>query len=188
MQASRIIVVLALAASAGACDKIKAATKGADSTKIAQQSGTSSDSATGNTAPPIALPVTVEPARDGDLVLSIITSGQVRSERESHLKSEVTGTIQRVYARPGQTVRRGQTLVDFDPRPFDLTARQRQADVDAAQLRYLDMWLPDSIATGRGPGEERKKAAMTRSGLDGAKLALEQAKLDRERATVVAPF
>src|SRR3954468_14423695 len=118
---------------------------GNDSTRIAQAGG-STDSAAGTTPPAIALPVTVEPARDGDLVLSIITSGQVRSERESHLKSEVTGTIQRVYVRPGQTVRRGQTLVDFDPRPFDLTARQRQADVDAAQLRYLDMWLPDSIA------------------------------------------
>src|SRR4051812_30832412 len=188
MQASRIIVVLALAASAGACDKIKAATKGADSTKIAQQSGTSSDSATGNTAPPIALPVTVEPARDGDLVLSIITSGQVRSERESKLKSEVGGTVQRVAVRPGQSVRRGQPLVFLDSQPFALALRQKQIDVDLKRLQFLDLWVPDSLGGTRGAAEERKKVFMTRSGYDAALVALEVAKLDRERATIVAPF
>jgi membrane fusion protein, multidrug efflux system len=162
---------------------------GSDSSNVSQ-SGVSTASADTMPKPAanIALPVTVEPARDGDLVLSIITSGQVRSERESHLKAEVGGTVQRVDIRPGQSVKKGQTLIEFDPRPFDLVARQRQADVDKAMLSYFDMWLPDSIATGRGPGEDRKRAAMTRSGLDGAKLNLEQAKLDRERATIVAPF
>jgi len=143
---------------------------------------------TAKPATTIALPVTVEEARDGDLVLSIITSGQVRAERESHLKAEVGGTVHRVAVHPGQSVVKGQLLVEFDPRPFDLIARQRQAEVDRAQLAYLDLWLPDSIATGRGPGDERKRAALTRSGLEAARLNLEQAKLDRERATITAPF
>lgn len=179
-----VILCLAVAVLASGCKKPGAA---ADTTKVAQ-TGLMADTVAKQPAANIALPVTVEEARDGDLVLSIITSGQVRSERESHLKAEVGGTVQRVRVRPGQTVRKGQLLVEFDQRPFDLIARQRQADVDAAQLRYQDMWLPDSIATGRGPSDERRKAAITRSGLEGAKLALEQAKLDRERATIEAPF
>jgi RND family efflux transporter MFP subunit len=168
------------------CDKIKAF--GGDSTKVAQTGTTSADSAAGNSAPNIALPVTVEAARDGDLVLSIITSGQVRSERESKLKSEVTGTVQRVAVRPGQNVRKGQILVVLDSTPFDLVARQRQAEVDRVYQTFLDLWVPDSLDGARAGKEERRRAYMIRSGLNAARLNLEQAKLDRERATIVAPF
>ena len=173
-------------AIAGACNKVAS---GSDSTKVAQQSGGSpADSAPATNAPPIALPVTVEPARDGDLVLSIITSGQVRSERESKLKSEVAGTVQRVVVRPGQSVRKGQPLVFLDSQPFALAMRQKQIDVDFKRLQFLDLWIPDSLAGARSGAEERRRVFMTRSGYDGALVALEQAKLDRERATIVAPF
>jgi multidrug efflux pump subunit AcrA (membrane-fusion protein) len=167
-----------------ACNKQAA---GADSTKVAQ-SGASPDSAPTTSAPPIALPVTVEPARDGDLVLSIITSGQVRSERESHLKAEVPGTVQRVLVRPGQQVRRGQALVALDSLPFSLALRQKQIDVDYKRLQFLDLWVPDSLAGIRTGTEDRRRVFMTRSGYDAALVALEQAKLDRQRATIVAPF
>jgi multidrug efflux pump subunit AcrA (membrane-fusion protein) len=160
---------------------------GNDSTRIAQAGG-STDSAAGTTPPAIALPVTVEPARDGDLVLSIITSGQVRSERESNLKSEVGGTIQRVVVRPGQSVRRGQPLAFLDSIPFALALRQKQIDVDNAQLTFMDMWVPDSLSGMRPGAEARRKVFMTRSRLDAALVGLEVAKLDRERATITAPF
>lgn len=156
----------------------------------ATQSGAVADTNPATTSAPasIALPVTVAVTRDGDLVLSISTSGQVRAEREAELQTEVSGTVQSVAIHTGQTVHRGDTLAAFDPRPFDLTVRQKQADVDRATLTYQDLWVPDSIATGRSPGEERKHAALIRSGLDAARLALEQAKLDRERAVIMAPF
>jgi RND family efflux transporter MFP subunit len=182
--------MLALAAVAGACDKIKAAIGGdstqADSTKVAQ-SGVA-DSAPATSAPPIALPVTVEAARDGDLVLSIITSGQVRSERESQLRTEVAGTVQRVAVRPGQQVRKGQPLVFLDSIPFVLQLRQKQIEVDNARLAFQDLWVPDSLAGIRSGAEERRKVFMTRSHLDAALVAYDLAKLDRQRATIVAPF
>jgi multidrug efflux pump subunit AcrA (membrane-fusion protein) len=174
---------LTFAAAVAACNKVAA---GSDSTKVAQSGA--SDSASAPPAPPIALPVTVEPARDGDLVLSIITSGQVRSERESKLKSEVAGTIRRVLVRPGQAVRQGQPLVLLDSQPFWLALRQKQIDVDSKRLQFLDFWVPDSLAGIRAGAEDRRRVFMTRSGLDAALVALEQAKLDRERATIVAPF
>jgi RND family efflux transporter MFP subunit len=157
---------------------------GSDSSNVSQ-SGIIADSAPGS---PIALPVTVEPARDADLVLSIITSGQVRSERESKLKSEIAGTVQRVLVRPGQAVRRGQALVMLDSQPASLALRQKQIDVDLKRLQFLDLWVPDSLAGARAGAEERRKVFMTRSGYDAALVALEQAKLERERATIVAPF
>jgi RND family efflux transporter MFP subunit len=187
MKASRIVGLLAIAAAVSGCDKIRAATKGSDSTKVAQ-SGASTDSGPVTTAPPIALPVTVEPARDGDLVLSIITSGQVRSERESQLRSEVAGTVQRVAVRPGQHVRKGQPLVFLDSIPFVLALRQKQIEVDNANLAFLDLWVPDSLAGIRAGAAERRKVFMTRSHLDAALVNYEMAKLDRQRATIVAPF
>ncbi|HET9425888.1 MAG TPA: efflux RND transporter periplasmic adaptor subunit [Gemmatimonadaceae bacterium] len=184
---SRAVVAgcaLAAAVAAAGCGRNAS---GSDSTDVSQ-SGASGDSAATTNAPPIALPVTVEPARDGDLVLSIITSGQVRSERESRLKSDVAGTVQRVVVRPGQSVRRGQPLVILDSLPFSLALRQKQIDVDKSRLAFLDMWIPDSLAGMRAGAEGRRRVFMTRSGLDGSLVALEQAKLDRERATIVAPF
>lgn len=168
-------------ASLAACKKGGSAS---DSSNVSQ-SGIIADSTPGA---PIALPVTVEEARDGDLVLSIITSGQVRSERESKLKSEVAGTVQRVLVRPGQPVRRGQPLVMLDSQPFILALRQKQIDVDLKRLQFLDFWVPDSLAGVRAGSDDRRKVFMTRSGYDAALVALEQAKLDRERAIIVAPF
>jgi multidrug efflux pump subunit AcrA (membrane-fusion protein) len=193
MRAStRILPTLSLAMAVTACDKIKTAfgndSAKADSTKVAQ-TGVTTDSAQQPAAPPIALPVNVEPARDGDLVLSIITSGQVRSERESKLKAEGQGgTVSRVLVRPGQAVRKGQPLVYLDSVPFVLTLRQKQIEADSRRLAFLDLWVPDSLAGIRSGAEDRRKVFMTRSGYDAALVALEQAKLDRMRATIVAPF
>lgn len=184
LRTTGIASCFALAAAAAGCNKLAS---GSDSTKAAQ-SGTPIDSAQTQTAAPIALPVTVEAARDGDLVLSIITRGQVRSERESRLKSEVTGTVQRVVVRPGQNVRRGQPLVILDSIPFSLALRQKQIEVDRARLQFLDLWVPDSLAGTRSGAEDRRRAFMTRSGLDAALVGLEQAKIDRARATIAAPF
>jgi multidrug efflux system membrane fusion protein len=136
----------------------------------------------------LSLPVIAEPARDGDLVISITTTGQVRSEAASDMRFEVSGTTRGVHVRPGQLVRRGQRLVSLDPRPFDIGVRRAQAEVAQAQLRFEDVWVPDSVATGRGPSAERRQGAMRRSGLETARLDLEQRELDRERAVLIAPF
>ena len=172
---------VALLLTAAACNGVA---PGSDSIAVTQSGGSDSLQA----APAIALPVTVEPARDGDLVLSIIAGGQVRSERESKLNSEVGGTVQRVSVRPGQAVRMGQPLAFLDSTPFALALRQKQIDVDRARLHFLDLWVPDSLGSSRPGADERRKAFATRSGLDAALVALEMAKLDRERATIVAPF
>lgn len=184
MRRSNLARQILLVALVTGCNK---SSSGTDSTKVSQ-TGATTDSAAGATGPAIALPVTVEPARDADLVLSIITSGQVRSVRESKLKSEVAGTIQRVAVRPGQSVRRGQPLVFLDSLPFSLALRQKQIDVDRTHLQFLDFWIPDSIANGLAGAEPHRKAFMTRTGYDAALVALEVAKLERARATIVAPF
>ncbi len=136
----------------------------------------------------LSLPVAVNEVREGDLVLSITTTGQVRSAGEATLKSEVTGTIEQVLVRPGDNVRRGQPLIRFDPRPFDLNVQEAEAAVAEAQIRYIDAVAPDSIVLGRSPTDEQRRIALARSGLPAARVRLERAKLERERAVIVAPF
>jgi RND family efflux transporter MFP subunit len=178
---AEVRLAIAFALAAIACDKGES---GSDSTSVSLSGAVDSASL----GPGVSLPVTVEEARDGDLVLTIMTSGQVRSERESKIKSEVAGTVQRVVVRPGQPVRRGQPLVFLDSIPFGLALRQKQIDVDRARLQFLDLWVPDSLGGARAGVEERRSAFMTRSGLDAALVGLDLAKLDRARATIVAPF
>src|SRR4029079_10985074 len=146
------------------------------------------DSAESPSGARVSLPVAAAEVRDGDLVLSITTTGQVQSEGVAMLRSEVAGTIQKVLVRPGDRVKRGQELVQLDPRPLNLAIEQAEADLARAQVQYRDSYYPDSVVTGRVPTEEQRKAAVARSGLASAMVAVERAKLDKERATVLSPF
>ena len=136
----------------------------------------------------LALPVVGQEVRQGDLVLSVVTTGQIRSEAMSLLKSETQGTIIAVLVRPGDRVRKGQPLIQVDPRPLDLAVQDAAAKLEEARLKLLDNTMPDSIVTGRAVTGERLKNAEIRSGIEGARVALEQRKYERERATITAPF
>ena len=146
------------------------------------------DSTAAAPATPISLPVVGEEVRTGDLVLTVPTTGQVRSDAVATLRAEAAGTVQEVLVVPGQRVARGQALVRLDPRPFDLAVDEAEAAVAQAEVQYNDNIIPDSIVSGQAPTEERRRNALARSGLQGARVRLERAKLDRDRATITAPF
>jgi membrane fusion protein, multidrug efflux system len=184
-----LLALLATATLLAACKKGDG-TGGGDSG--AAPGGDSATATAGADSPAsaraVALPVSVTEVRDGDLVLSVTTTGQVRADGEATLRAEVAGTIQQVSVRPGDRVKRGQTLVSLDPRPFDLSVQEAEAAVAEAEVRYQDAVAPDSIVLGRAPTPEQRRIALTRSGLQAARVRLDRAKLERERATIVAPF
>lgn len=99
----------------------------------------------------LALPVTAEDAREGDLILRVNTTGQVRSDAAVKLKAEVAGTVAKVLVRPGARVTKGQVLLQLDPYPFDLAVREAQAAADQTEQAYFELYLPDSLVTGRSP-------------------------------------
>lgn len=136
----------------------------------------------------VDLPVAAAPARDGDLVLGIATTGVVRSAAEGTLRAEVGGTVTGVAAAPGQRVAADAVLLTLDPRPFDLAVREAEIAVDDATLRFQDYLLGDSLTRRQSPDPAFRKVALTRSGLAAAQVRLERARFDREKATVVAPF
>lgn len=136
----------------------------------------------------LSLPVAAVPVREGDLILTVSTTGQVASDEVSALRSEVAGTVAKVLVRPGDRVRRGQVLINFDTRPLDINVREAEAGLDRAMQTFRESYYPDSVVTGRVPTEEQRRTAMIRAGVPGAQVALDRAKLEREKATVISPF
>lgn len=136
----------------------------------------------------LALPVAGEPVRQGDLVLTVATTGQVRSEAIASLKGETNGTVEDVLVRPGTRVKKGDPIIRLDPRPFDLAVREAEASLAEADIKYQGSLASDSILLGPAQEAGRLKNALALSGVPAAKVRLERAQLDRERATITAPF
>lgn len=180
----RSLWVLTLFVAVASCSKLKGGGGNGDSTKVATDTSAEASAA----QPGLTLPVTAEEAIDGDLVLSVTTTGLVRSESETRIKAEVGGTIEAILARPGDRVKKGQPIIRLAQYEFDLAVRQAKAAVEQATVTYQDYFAPDSIATGKPPSPERRASARIRSGLPGAELRLESAQWDKERSTIIAPF
>ncbi len=136
----------------------------------------------------LALPVVGRPVRRGDLVLTVATTGQVRSDAIATLRAETAGRVDDVLVRPGSKVSRGQVLVRLDSMPFVLSLREAQTVIDQADLQYRDLLITDSIVTGEAPTEQKRHTAAARSGLAAAMIRYDQRVLERRQATIVAPF
>lgn len=174
------IVTLCLAAFAACADS-------ADQEAGGDAAAADSADAGGGSAP-VVLPVVGEEVRVGDLVLSVVTTGQVRSEATASLRVEAAGTVEDVRVRPGQAVRRGEVLVRLDSVPFSIAVREAQAALDDALLRLRDNTMPDSIVSGRMPTGDRLRNAEIRAGIPAARARLDQARLNFERSVITAPF
>jgi len=110
-----------------------------------------------------------EEVRRGDLVLTVSTTGQIRSESVIPLKLESTGIVTEVLARPGDHVKKNQPIVKLDLRPFDIAVAEAEASLRQAQLTLLDNTLPDSLVSGKSVTGERLRNAEVRSGIEAAR-------------------
>lgn len=152
------------------------------------EEGSGSGEEAGEAAASLSLPVVGDEVRRGDLVLSVTTTGQIGSESVVTLKAEAQGTVAEIAVRAGERVQKDQPILRFDPRPFDLEVEEAEAALREAQLRLLDNTVPDSIVTGKAVTGERLRNAEIRSGLEAARVRLDRAKYNRERAVILAPF
>src|SRR5262249_24347041 len=83
--------------------------------------------------------------------------------------------------------KKGQPLVRFDARPFELAIEEAEAALAEAEVRYRDNIVPESLVTKRAPSEEIRRNALARAGIPSAKVRVEKAKFEREKATALAP-
>lgn len=173
------VVVLILATGCG---------KGSDGDAESSPDDSTVAGADGPATTQLALPVAAVEVREGDLVLTVSTTGQVASDEVAVLRSEIAATVSRVLVRPGDRVRKDQPLIEFDTQLLDIAVREAEATVERAQVQYRDTYYPDSVVTGRPPTEEQRRNARARAGLSGAEAALDRAKFERRKAVVTSPF
>jgi membrane fusion protein, multidrug efflux system len=120
---------------------------------VASRRGDSSKAA-GKAAPKV--PVVTATAKTGDIGVYLDAIGTVTPEHTASITSEVTGLVVGVHYTEGQLVKRGEPLIDIDPRPYRATLLQAQgalerdlnllAQAKMDEDRYRAAWESNSIA------------------------------------------
>ena len=87
-------------------------------------------------SPPPAIPVGVATVKQGDFNVYLNGLGSVEAFYTVSLKTRIDGQIMQVNFREGQDVKKGETLLVIDPRPYEVALAQSQANLqkDEAQL------------------------------------------------------
>lgn len=81
---------------------------------------------------------TVDPSKiaaieKGDIARSVVATGKVEPLTKVEVKSKASGLVKSVLVDYGQTVKRGQVLVELDKEQLAATLREQQASLEAAQ-------------------------------------------------------
>ncbi len=96
-----------------------------------------------------AVPVTVAPARRGDLVHSVAVDGEVRATRLLELVSGAGAAVVELPWPEGAGVAAGDLLVRFDCRDAELSLRRANADRQRALMQYASRGIgQDDVAGG----------------------------------------
>ncbi|MBC8167863.1 MAG: efflux RND transporter periplasmic adaptor subunit, partial [Bryobacteraceae bacterium] len=145
-------------------------------------------------APPevtVAAPVVKEIIEDDEFVGRFDAFGSV------DVRARVSGYLQEVLFTDGTLVEQGDLLFKIDPRLFDASLRQAQAQVEVATATYdfaseqleraNSLVLNGNIS--QSVVDERREGFLRATGaLEQAKQALESAQINREFSDVIAPI
>src|SRR5919204_236468 len=80
-----------------------------------------------------AVEVRLERVQRRDLVASVTASGQVQPHTKVDVASDVSGRIVRLAVKEGQTVSKGQFLLQIDPSTYQAEVQRQQAAVAASR-------------------------------------------------------
>ncbi len=133
-----------------------------------------SDSAVNS--PPSSASPSLSPASGGANTLSLL--GRLQAVEQATLSTRMPARIVAVPIREGDTVRRGQLLVQLDARDLVTQARTAQAGVTAAQAQVRKAQLGYSAQRTKSDSD----VAAAQSGLQQAQVKLRQAILARDAA------
>jgi multidrug efflux system membrane fusion protein len=102
-----------------------------------------------------AVPVTTATAHYGDLGVYLDTIGTVTPVYTDSVTAQVTGVITAVHYKEGQTVHKGDPLIDIDDRPYAAQLVQAEGALERDQSilaeaqmdlkRYQDAWKKNAI-------------------------------------------
>ena len=117
-------------------------------------------------APPS--PVRVATAETRTVPVQIKVIGNVEAYKTISVKSQIGGILMRVNFREGDPVQRGQLLFEIDPRPYQESIRQIEANLarDTALLKQADANLARDTAQEKYARDQaRRYAELARQGV-----------------------
>ncbi len=144
-----------------------------------------------------AIPVSVATVVQQTVAVRIQAIGNVEAYSTVALKARVDGQIVEVNFKEGQEVKKGAVLFKIDPRPFEATLRQAEANLmrDTAQKeqarsqekRYQEL-LQKNFVSKEAYAQIRTNADTAEAVALGSKAAIENAKLQLEYCTIRSPI
>ena len=146
---------------------------------------------------PPAIPVTIEPVLQQLVPFRIQAIGNVEAYSTVAVKARVDGQIIEVGFKEGEEVRRGQALFKIDPRPYEATLRQAEANAlrDSAaaeqarsqEKRYQDL-LEKNFVSKEAYAQIRTNATTAEATAKASQAALDNAKLNVDYCTITSPI
>ena len=127
--------------------------------------------------------VTIAPVEQKEIVEWSEFTGRVEPVESVEVRPRVSGYIQEVHFQSGQLVKKGDVLFVIDPRWNQAIFDQRQAEYEQARReeeRTAQLLANNAISAEEADGRKAR--------YDGAKAALESARLDLEYTQVRAPI
>lgn len=119
------------------------------------------------------------------------------SNKQTNLLSEVGGRVEDILFKEGSHVSKGQPLYDIDKSVYQAAYNQAMAQLNAAQTnlataqtdaqRYQNL-LEHNAVDEIQVAHAKAQVKVYEADVNSAEAAVEQAKINLERATVVAPF
>ena len=146
---------------------------------------------------PPAVPVSIAPVAQEMVPLRLQAIGNVEAYATVSLRARVDGQIVEAGFKEGAQVRKGQMLFKIDPRPYEAALRQAEANAlrDAAardqarsqERRYQEL-LEKNFVSKEAYAQIRTNAATAEATAGASQAALDNAKLNIEYCTVLAPI
>src|SRR5438094_467113 len=127
-------------------------------------------------APP-AVPILAAEAVRKDVPLDVGVIGTVQALTTVGVKAQVAGQVVQVHFKEGQDVKAGQLLFTIDPRPFEATVAQAEANVgrDTAQMRQAEAAL----------AQRQAEVQQALANLERDQAQLENARVQERRYTTI---
>src|SRR6267142_2406388 len=146
---------------------------------------------------PPSVPVTVAPVLQETVPIRLQGIGNVEAYQTVALKARVDGQIMVVNFREGDPVKKGEVLFRIDPRPYEATLRQAEANAlrdkaarDQArsqEKRYQEL-LDKNFVSKEAYAQIRTNAETAEATATASQAALENARLNFEYCTIASPL
>ena len=143
------------------------------------------------------VPVTVAAVVQKTVPVQILAIGNVEAYSTVGVKAQVGGQLLHVHFREGQEVKKGDLLFTIDPRPFEATLRQAEANLskDSAQLenarvevgRYADLVKKGYVAQ-QQYDQIRTNFATLEAAVEADRALVENARLQLKYCYIYSPI